>query len=309
MRLPPRGHRAGRAHSSRKAPHVLPREGRRRASSPARCRPADLNPSPARRRSIRDLARHRCIPATGPHREHSSNIGRPGRRYSPIVHDELESLITLRGIRRSDRRLGDIPTSACHDTVRKIARRGAADIAQRVLQACGQIVRFGMANDYTSHNPLAGIKAAEVLKPHARRNNPRIDPNELPRLLTAIDGYVGSERTCLALKLMALTFVCTSEAIGAKWHEFDVPAARWVIPVERMKIPRIVPLSWEARAALHRRRELSFDRELVFSGDLRPSKPVSNNRLFFALYRMGYRGRLTGHGFPDVAATIRHEQG
>jgi excisionase family DNA binding protein len=35
-----------------------------------------------------------------PHREHSSNVGGSGRRHPPTVHDRLESLITLRGIRR-----------------------------------------------------------------------------------------------------------------------------------------------------------------------------------------------------------------
>jgi integrase len=77
----------------------------------------------------------------------------------------------------------------------------------------------------------------------------------------------------------------------------------------KMKTPHIVPLSRQALAVLHRLRELSFDRELVFPGDLRPSKPMSNNTLLFALYRMGYRGRMTGHGFRGVASTILHEQG
>lgn len=208
-------------------------------------------------------------------------------------------------------RLGEIPTSAFRDMVRKIESRGAADIAKRVLQTCGQIMRYAMTNDYTSHNPVAGIKPGDVLKPHSRRNYPRIDQNELPRLLKAIDAYVGADHTRLALQLMALTFVRTSELIGAQWSEFDINAARWVIPAERMKMktPHIVPLSRQTLAVLHRLRELSFDRELVFPGDLRPSKPMSNNTLLFALYRMGYRGRMTGHGFRGVASTILHEQG
>jgi integrase len=51
--------------------------------------------------------------------------------------------------------------------------------------------------------------------------------------------------TRLALKLMALTFVRTSELIGEQWSEFDIEAARWNIPAERMKMrtPHIVPLS------------------------------------------------------------------
>ena len=103
VRLPPRGHRAGGRTQSRKGPHVPSREGRRRPSCSARCRRAGLNLSRARRRSISELARLRCIPGAGPHREHSGNIGGSGRRHPPTVHDRLESLITLRGIRTARR--------------------------------------------------------------------------------------------------------------------------------------------------------------------------------------------------------------
>jgi integrase len=35
---------------------------------------------------------------------------------------------------------------------------------------------------------------------------------------------------------------------------------------------------------------------------------MSNNTIFYALYRMGYHGRMTGHGFRGMASTILHEQ-
>ena len=46
---------------------------------------------------------------------------------------------------------------------------------------------------------------------------------ELPELLKAIDGYaaIGERQTALALKLLALTFVRTTELIKAGWTEID----------------------------------------------------------------------------------------
>src|SRR6266513_230316 len=207
--------------------------------------------------------------------------------------------------------LSELPASAFRDAVQKIERRGAVDIAKRVLQTCGQIMRYALANDLITHNPVAGVKPSDVLKPHKRRNYPRVDARELPALLRAIDGYVGGEHTRLALQLLALTFVRTSELIGARWQELDTKDARWNIPAERMKMktPHIVPLSKQAIEVLERLRKISFDRELVFPGDVNPGKAMSNNTLLFALYRMGYRGRMTGHGFRGVASTILHEQG
>jgi integrase len=207
--------------------------------------------------------------------------------------------------------VADIPTSAFRKAVQKIEKRGALEIAKRLLQTCGQIMRYAVANDLTARNPVADVKPADVLKPHKRRNFARIDAGELPKLLRAIDTYVGAEHTRLALQLMTLTFVRTSELIGARWPEFDTKAARWNIPAERMKmkIPHIVPLSKQSLQLLEKLRKISFDRELVFPGDLNPAKPMSNNTILFALYRMGYRGRMTGHGFRGVASTMLHEQG
>ena len=207
--------------------------------------------------------------------------------------------------------LEDLQASDFRDAVLKIERRGALDIAKRVLQTCGQIMRYAVAHDFAKHNPVAGVKPSDILKPHKRRNFPRVDAKELPALLHAIDNYVGAEHTRLALQLMALTFVRTSELIGARWSEFDIEAARWDIPGERMKMktPHIVALSKQSLAVLEKLRAISFDRELVFPGDLKPAKPMSNNTLLFALYRMGYRGRMTGHGFRGVASTVLHEKG
>jgi integrase len=234
-------------------------------------------------------------------------VGRNGR-YAESVLERLEADIfpeigsrPAQGLLASDFR----------DAVRKIERRGALDVARRVLQNCGQIMRYAVANDLARHNPVAEVKPADILKARKRRNYPRVTERELPALLRAMDGYVGAEHTRLALKLMALTFVRTSELIGARWPEFDLKQARWEIPAERMKMktPHIVALSTQALAVLERLREISFDRELVFPGDVDPAKAMSNNTLLYALYRMGYRSRMTGHGFRGVASTILHEQG
>ena len=48
---------------------------------------------------------------------------------------------------------------------------------------------------------------------------------------------------------------------------------------------------------------------LLFPGERDHDKPMSNNTILKALERMGYKGRMTGHGFRGVASTILHEQG
>lgn len=235
---------------------------------------------------------------------------RPGRseRYVGYVKARLEAdVFPVIGARP----VAELTTAEFRDVVRRIEQRGAPELARRALTTCGQIMRYAIAHDLIQRNPVADIRPADIFKPRKKRNYPRVTAKELPELLHAIDGYVGSEHTRLALQLMALTFVRTSELIGARWPEFDLKQSRWDIPAERMKMktPHVVALSTQSQAILKRLKEISFDREYVFPGDLNPHKPMSNNTLLFALYRMGYRGRMTGHGFRGVASTILHEQG
>ena len=144
----------------------------------------------------------------------------------------------------------------------------------------------------------------------ARRRSGR--PEELPDLLRAIADYeqVGDRQTRFALQLLSLTFTRTNELIGALWDEFDLEAALWVVPAHRMKMKteHLVPLSRQAIGILKELREIGGGSRFVFPGRNR-DKPISNNTLLFALYRLGYKGKMTGHGFRAVASTMLNETG
>jgi integrase len=195
--------------------------------------------------------------------------------------------------------------------IKAIEQRGARDIAKRALETTGQVFRYAIAHGYARRNPASEIRASDILKSSRKTNYPRIDARELPDLLKRIEVYKGTHVTRLAMKLMALSFVRTSELIGAKWSEFDIEAARWNIPAERMKMrtPHIVPLSKQALEVLDLLRDLTGNGEWLFPGDRNAAKAMSNNTILKALERMGYKGTMTGHGFRGLASTILHEQG
>lgn len=194
---------------------------------------------------------------------------------------------------------------------KKIEARGALDIAKRALQTCGQIMRHAVAHGLIERNPAADVRPSDALKPRVKENYARLDAKEVPELLRKIEAYQGSAYTRLAMKLMALTFVRTGELIGARWAEFDLEAAEWRIPAERMKMrtPHIVPLAPQAVEVLQALQTVSGGRALLFPGERDHERPMSNNTILAALKRMGYAGRMTGHGFRGVASTILHEQG
>jgi integrase len=209
------------------------------------------------------------------------------------------------------RSIGDLEASDLVPMVKAIETRGVSDIAKRALETTGQIFRYGVAHGHCKRNPAADIKPSDVLRSTKKVNLARIDAKELPALLQAIEVYRGKVITRLATKLLALTFVRTSELIGARWSEVDIAARRWNIPAQRMKMkaPHIVPLATQAIEVIELLRSVTGGGELLFAGDVDHKKPMSNNTILFALKRMGYAGVMTGHGFRGLASTLLHEQG
>jgi integrase len=195
--------------------------------------------------------------------------------------------------------------------VQAIADRGVTDLAKRALETVGQIFSYAVAHGYAERNPAKDFKPGTVLPRMDTTNFSRVDARELPDLLRSIEVYRGTHLTRLAMKLMALTFVRTSELIGARWCEFDLDNGRWDIPAERMKMktPHIVPLSRQAVVVLRTLHTLSGQGEWVFPGDRNRQRPMSNNTILKGLERMGYQGRMTGHGFRGLASTLLHENG
>jgi integrase len=195
--------------------------------------------------------------------------------------------------------------------LKAIEARGVNDVAKRAHQTSSQVFRYAIAHGLATRNPAADIKPSDVLASRQKKNLARIDGKELPQLLRHIEAYHGAAATRLAMKLMALTFVRTSELIGARWSEFDLKAARWDIPAERMKMktPHIVPLSSQAVNILKTLHLVSGHSPLLFPGERDHEKPMSNNTILGALARMGYKGRMTGHGFRGIASTLLHEMG
>ncbi|HLX30215.1 MAG TPA: integrase arm-type DNA-binding domain-containing protein [Casimicrobiaceae bacterium] len=208
------------------------------------------------------------------------------------------------------RPIADITAPELLAAVRKIEYRGAHDLAHRVLQVASQVFRYGVATGRCERDPAPDLRGA--LTPHKSRKQAAVKPDDVPELLRAIAGYdkIGDRQTALALRLLGLTFVRTGELIGAEWAEFDLDSAAWIVPASRMKVraEHVVPLSRQALEVLEELRSLAGNSRYVLPGR-NPDKPISNNTMLFALYRLGYKRRMTGHGFREIASTLLNESG
>ncbi|HSI00065.1 MAG TPA: integrase arm-type DNA-binding domain-containing protein [Reyranella sp.] len=193
--------------------------------------------------------------------------------------------------------------------LRKIEERGTLVTAHKVLRACGQAFRYAIVTGRCDRNPATDLRGALKALPRPK-HMAALPASELPTFLRKIEEYDGEVQTRLAMKLLALTFVRTNELRGATWEEIDLDQAEWTVPAERMKAkaPHHVPLSTQAVAAFRSLQEMNGKWPWVFAGRA-PSQPMSKNTVLFALYRMGYHSRMTGHGFRALASTTLNEMG
>lgn len=147
------------------------------------------------------------------------------------------------------------------------------------------------------------------MKSRKQKNHNRLEAQELPEFLHKLSQYDGAMQTQLALRLLVLTFVRTSELRGAKWSEIDFDNKEWRIPAERMKMKdkHIVPLSNQSIKVLRSLQSINRNMEYVFPNRSKPEQCMSENTMLYAIYRMGYHSKATSHGFRATASTILNE--
>ena len=76
-----------------------------------------------------------------------------------------------------------------------------------------------------------------------------------------------------------------------------------------MRRPHLVPLSTQALDLLHELKTMTGNYRYVFPGRNDPNKPMSEASINQVIKRLGYGGKVTGHGFRHSMSTILHEQG
>lgn len=120
------------------------------------------------------------------------------------------------------RPIADIDSPQMLTIVREIEARGVHETAKRILQRSRAVFQHGIMTGRCSRNPAADIDAQTVLKKGPGvQHMARVKATEIPQLMHDIDAYQGDLVTRLALRVMALTFVRTTEMIRAEWSEFD----------------------------------------------------------------------------------------
>ncbi|NML62241.1 tyrosine-type recombinase/integrase [Massilia sp. RP-1-19] len=195
-------------------------------------------------------------------------------------------------------------------SLRRIEARGSLDMTKRVQRLVVRIFNYAIASGLRKDNP--GAPVGEALKGHKAGHFASIDVEELPQFLVDLAKAEAEleMKTRTATRLVMHTFVRTEEIVGVPWSELDLDKALWEIPAERMKMKRghIVPLSRQAVALFRQMEPITGGRHYVFAHRSKSREHMDNNTILRALGRMGYKGKMTGHGFRSLAMSAITQQ-
>jgi integrase len=212
----------------------------------------------------------------------------------------------------------DIKAPLMLDVLRQIEKRGALDMAKRQGQVCGRIFRYAIASGKAEVDPVPSLRGA--LKSAEGGHHAAITPDELPEFLRIFEKAEARMfvPTRILMRLMMFIFVRTSELTETPWSEIDLENESWVIDWHRMKMgkkkvrPRKVnhhvflpAQGWVLLRELH---AITGGNRYLFPNQRDHEKPISNGAILAALDRMGYGGKMTGHGFRSLAMGVIKER-
>ena len=192
---------------------------------------------------------------------------------------------------------------------RKARDRGATTVATLIRQWLSMIFRFAVAHGCADSDPAYALK--DIIARPKVRHHQHLTAQELPELLVRLRARTGTRQVGIAIEMLLLTFVRTGELRRAEWSEFDIGKSIWRIPGAKMKMGKdhIVPLSTQVIALLEELRKYTGTSKYLFPSQRTPGAEMSMTTINRALERMGYGGRLSGHGFRGTASTCLNELG
>ncbi|WP_445005480.1 tyrosine-type recombinase/integrase [Halomonas mongoliensis] len=205
------------------------------------------------------------------------------------------------------RPLAEITAGELLDALRKIERQGKLETAKRVRTLASLIFRYAIATERADRDPAADLKGA-LRSPQVKHHAAITEPEEIAKLMRAIYAYGGEPVTLAALKLSAFVFVRPGELRQAEWQAMDLEAGTWSFTPSKNAAPLIVPLPSQAVEILTELHDLTGRGRYVFPGARSRERPMSENAITAALAGMGYKGRMTAHGFRAMARTVLEER-
>lgn len=219
--------------------------------------------------------------------------------------------------------IADVKRADVLAALRRIEKRGALNSTRKCRSWLNEIFRYGMVSGYLDINPASDLDIVAQPEPPVR-HNPMLVRSELAEFFRALEASTAAAYVKCAIRILFLTGVRTTELRNAMVSQIDLDARLWTIPPDAVKQlkkrvrrqskedevpPYLVPLSRQAVEEMRKVHQLTGGYRLLIAGRNDPRQPISDGTVNSALKRMGYEGRLTGHGIRATISTALNEMG
>ncbi|SAI72958.1 phage-related integrase [Bordetella ansorpii] len=188
---------------------------------------------------------------------------------------------------------------------------GLLDYVRKTRMWVSQVFEYLLEQGKVESNPASQINPRKAFRRRKAQHMAALEQRDIPEFMARLALENPSLLSVIACEMLALTWTRTKELRMMKWEELEWEQALWRVPADNMKRGEyhLVPLSKQALRLLAQLRQRSRGSVYVFPHETRLDRPMSENTILFLMYRIGYKGRMTGHGWRSVASTWANERG
>lgn len=207
-----------------------------------------------------------------------------------------------------EREVREISRAEVLDVLNKMDAAGLHDYVRKVRMWLAQLWDWAIEQGQAVDNPPRSIKPERAFGSRSVESFASLELSGVHAFMDRLS-YEPELQSVLACKMLALTWVRTSELRMMEWSEID--GDLWRIPAGKMKRKKdhLVPLSTQSLELLDQLKARSRGSKYVFPNDRRLDRPMSENSVLYLIGRIGYGGRMTGHGWRSVGSTWANENG
>lgn len=244
-------------------------------------------------------------------RWHSDNLIRWKENHAARVlrYFETDVFPVIGAMPIQEIRVSDIKT-----VLDGVMTRGVNNTAEKIREWTGAIFDYAVMLEVVETNPAYSLRKYIPAKQTDHR--PALPREELTEFFRRLILAEIEPQNRIALILNMLTFLRSTELRGGQWNEIDFDAAIWTVPAQRMKHektapkpPHAVPLADWTLELLAELKELTGNTPFLFPSRTKTDGFISDATISRIIERMGYKGRVTPHGFRSLASSVLNEQG
>ena len=176
-----------------------------------------------------------------------------------------------------------------------VMARGVNNTAEKIREWTGAIFDYAVMLEIVETNPAYSLRKYIPAKQTDHR--PALPREELTEFFRRL-------------------ILAEIELRGGQWNEIDFDAAVWTVPAQRMKHektapkpPHAVPLADWTLELLAELKEITGNTPFLFPSRTKTDGVISDATIGRIIERMGYKGRVTPHGFRSLASSVLNEQG